>query len=68
MSLRASVTQELLSPESVINTFGRAVTCLAEMKGLSLGDGECALGDLLFSVKCSKCRSRLHHGKICFQV
>lgn len=68
MSLRASVTQELISLESVINTFSRAVACLAEMKGLGLGDGECTLDDLLFSVKCSKCRSRLHHGKICFQV
>lgn len=47
MSLRASVTQEPLSPASVINTFSRAVAGLAEMKGLSLGDGECAL-DLLF--------------------
>lgn len=68
MSLRAPVTQELLSLGSVINTFSRAVACLAEMKGLSWGDGECALDDLLFSVKCSKCRSRPHHGKICFQV
>lgn len=72
MSLRGSVTQELLSPGSVINTFSRAVACLAEMKGLSLGDGECALDDLpfffFFPVKHSKCRSRLHHGKICFQV
>lgn len=48
MSLRASVTQELLSLESVINTFSSAVACLAEMKGLSLGDGERALDDLLF--------------------
>lgn len=48
MSLRGSVTQELLSPGSVINTFSRAVACLAEMKGLSLGDGKCALDDLPF--------------------
>ena len=48
MSLRAPVTQELLSLESVINTFSRAVACLAEMKGLSLGDGVCTLDDLLF--------------------
>lgn len=45
MSLRASVTQELLSLESVINTFSRAVACLAEMKGLSWGDGERTLDD-----------------------
>ena len=48
MSLRAPVTQELLSLESVINTFSRAVACLAEMKGLSLGDGVYTLDDLLF--------------------
>lgn len=45
MRLRASVTQELLSLESVINTFSRAVACLAEMKGLSWGDGERTLDD-----------------------